>query len=128
MSTLIIVACLILGFALAGYAVVCLHDPTIGPAVAVLGMLLAIVPLLVGRGMSLDAVQERTLESLQDRYGITIDEHVLSETPSRWRIDGDWYSCYVVDLDAPTTELDLRCSAYDAFSAPTTGSSPAPTK
>lgn len=115
MTTLIIVASAILGTGLTLFALFRLHDPTIGPAVAVMGLLLAVVPLLVVRGLSADATQNRTVQALEDRYGVTIEEYVLSETPMRWRIDGDWFSCYLVDLDAPVKDLDLRCAAHDAL-------------
>lgn len=115
MTSLIVVASAIIGCGLTLFALFRLHDPTSGPAVAVMGLLIAVVPMLVVRGLSADAAQDRTVQALEDRYGVTIDEYVLSETPMRWQIDGDWFSCYIVNLDAPVMELDLRCAAHVAL-------------
>lgn len=110
MTTLIATGSAVLGFAVLLFAIKRVHDPVVG----FLGVMMMLVPLLVLRGVHAQDAQERTVDTLEARYGVSIDEYVLSETPSRWRIDGDYYTCYLDDLGEPAKDLDLRCAANNA--------------
>lgn len=52
-----------------------------------------------------------TVEALETRYDITIEKANWRETPTQWRIDNNWRTCYIADLDAAKDELELLCSA-----------------
>lgn len=122
MISVIVSVCVAAGIVMAIFGTIRItsnRPGSVGSTAFFVGCLLVLVPIIVLRGHHADAAQARAVQTLEDRYGVSIEEYVLSETPSRWRIDGDFYSCYLVDVRADDEDLDLRCAAHDATFTPT---------
>lgn len=122
MISVIVSVCISVGIVLAIFGTIRItsNNPgRSGPTAFFVGCLLVLVPLLLLRGHNATAAQDRAVQALEDRYEVSIEEYALSETPSRWRIDGNFYTCYLVDARADDEDLDLRCAAHTAdFAAP----------
>lgn len=106
-TVLVTLACIAVAVVLLGLALFFGSDrySIVGGVLLMFGM----VGVLVGGvGAQLAAYADDYNESvaaLEERYDITIDDANMSEEPSPWRIDGDWRTCYVPDLNAETIEL-----------------------
>lgn len=56
--------------------------------------------------------RNHAVTQMEERYGITINQAAAwSKTPSLWKINGTWYTCYLADPTVKGQDHDLMCGA-----------------
>lgn len=91
------------------------RTPMLGVALAIGFVAVWTVAISVGSWfVYFSESDERAIDTLEERYGVTIEEFRYSERPKQWRIDGIWRECYLSDADYDhAAKAQLLCDAYD---------------